>query len=285
MKFSGTNVEVRDVQMVELEILLELDRICKKHNIPYQLFAGTLLGAVRHKGFIPWDDDIDVCLLRKDYRRFVEVCQSGDIDERYFLQTNKTDPKSVVQFAKIRKNGTVFENETDCDPRTHTGIYIDVFPMDKVKPYTQKGKRHFRRVRVLYAIITSSVWERVKCASTAPKKIMRALLYCLLKIVPKAYFDKRLQNTLTSFEGEQTEFVSHLSNGDNLPLRCLQREKEFLKLIDMEFEGCFFPVPANYDEVLTRHYGDYMQLPPEEARCPSHGVKKVVINQHGNDWK
>ena len=100
MKYPN-GVSIKEVQAVKLEILIEFDRIVE-NSIPYQLFAGTLLGAIRHKGFIPWDDDIDVCLLRKDYERFLHVSKN-DLNDSYYLQTCFSDPASIVQFAKIRK--------------------------------------------------------------------------------------------------------------------------------------------------------------------------------------
>ena len=111
MKYRNLDYDVEDVQRVQLEILLEVDRICMKNEIPYQLFAGTLLGSIRHKGFIPWDDDIDVCMLRNDYERFLECCQS-DLSDGFFLQYWRTDRKSILQFAKVRKNNTIFTNKT-----------------------------------------------------------------------------------------------------------------------------------------------------------------------------
>ena len=101
MEYNELDVGIRDVQMIQLEILLEFDRICRKNNIKYQLFAGTLLGAVRHKGFIPWDDDIDVCLLRDDYEKFLDVCLR-DLDPGFFLQTYETDEKCIGSMLKFR---------------------------------------------------------------------------------------------------------------------------------------------------------------------------------------
>src|SRR5690554_4796206 len=101
MEYSYLGVNLKAIQSIQVEILLEIDRICKKNDIRYQLFAGTLLGAVRHKGFIPWDDDIDLAMLREDYDKFIQVCKY-DLDNKYFLQTYETDPQYTFTFGKVR---------------------------------------------------------------------------------------------------------------------------------------------------------------------------------------
>src|SRR5690606_2891856 len=141
---------------VQLEILIEFDRICKKNNIKYQLFAGTLLGAVRHKGFIPWDDDIDVCLLRKDYNKFIQACKT-DLDSRSFLQTYVTDKNCIIQFAKLRKNNTLFLESGISDCKTHHGIFIDIFPLDNVLPNTFCGKMQQKLLYIIGRINLSRV--------------------------------------------------------------------------------------------------------------------------------
>ena len=272
-----TDEEFAGCKKIELEILLEFDRICKKYNISYQLFAGTLLGAVRHKGFIPWDDDIDVCLLRKEYERFLKVCTKEELGDSFFLQTNETDPLSVLQFAKIRKNNTVFENVTDCNPSTHTGIYIDIFPFDNVKPETSKGIRQYKDFDFYYKIVTSSEFNRVKNASSLRNKVIRFCFYLMQKIIPKRYFDKKLHDILNRFNDEETEYVNHLTNGtnDKRTKWFLRNRESFMNNVEMEFEGHFFPVPADYDAVLRQRYGDYMKLPPVEQRKPHHGIIRV----------
>ncbi len=118
------------VRLVQIELLDELDRISKKYNIKYQLFAGTLLGAVRHNGYIPWDDDIDVAMLREDYERFISVCEK-ELGADYFLQTPDLEG-SPYPFSKLRKNNTLFVEGNVEHIDIHHGVFIDVFPMDNV---------------------------------------------------------------------------------------------------------------------------------------------------------
>src|SRR5699024_7471673 len=138
MEVGNTGDEIKEVQKDQLDILIEFDRICKKNNIKYQLFAGTLLGAIRHKGFIPWDDDIDVCMLREDYEKFLNICNK-DMKNEYFLQTYNSDTNYIMQFAKLRKNNTIFLERVTANCDIHHGVYIDIFPLDDVRPNTLMG--------------------------------------------------------------------------------------------------------------------------------------------------
>ena len=273
-----TKKQLRDVQLIELEILLKFDHICKKYNLKYQLMSGTLLGAIRHKGFIPWDDDIDVCMLRKDYEKFLKYCTPEELEGIYFLQTNKTDPTSVVQFAKLRKNNTIFEPSNEVGSSSHKGIYIDIFPLDNVKPNTVDGDKQYRDFNLYYAIVTSTVISRVTSAKTTWKKILRFFFYGMTRIIPKHYFDNKLQKVLKRYEKEDTEYVNHLTNGTSgdRPKRFLMKRKDFNDMIEVEFEGHMFPAPKAYDEILTRSYGDYMKLPPKDEQKSHHGIVRLV---------
>ena len=276
MKYKDINVDIEDVQKVQLEILIEFDRICKKNNIPYQLFAGTLLGAIRHKGFIPWDDDIDVCLLREDYERFLECC-INDINPKYFLQYNKTDEKSILQFAKIRKKNTIFTNATYQDTGMHNGIYIDVFPLDNVKPATLLGKLQPKIFDVLYIISSSRMKSRSQHAKTRVKRFIRLSFYYILKFVPKKFTDKIIQKVLCMFANEKTKYVNHLTNGVTKQrlAKYIRERNSFYKIEIAEFEGHNFPIPSNYHEVLKKNFGDYMKLPPVDKRYPHHGIIEI----------
>ncbi len=139
MNYENSPDVLRKIQLVQLEILLEFDRICKENNLPYQLFFGTLLGAIRHKGFIPRDDDVDVCMLRGDYNRFLQLCED-QLNKDYFLQTYKTDKEYIHSFARIRKNNTLALQRIYSKIAMHHGIFIDNFPLDNILPNTLLGK-------------------------------------------------------------------------------------------------------------------------------------------------
>ena len=141
-----TESEIKQLKEVEIELFDELDRVCKLLDIPYFMVGGTLLGAVRHQGFIPWDDDIDVVMFREDLER-LEKEGSTLFDKKYFLQTEDTDKYYPLMTAKLRKNGTVFlEGCMDENVKSHTGIFIDIFPMDDISdvdhPAIQKNGQH-----------------------------------------------------------------------------------------------------------------------------------------------
>jgi len=275
-QYYGTDINIEDVQKVQLEILIEFDRICRKNNIEYQLFAGTLLGAIRHKGFIPWDDDIDVCLLRSDYEKFIECCKI-DLKSNYFLQYYDSDEKAILQFAKIRKNNTIFTNMTYQDTGMHNGIYIDVFPLDNVKPDSFKGNLQPKLFNLSYIISSSRMKNRAIHAKNRVNRTIRLMFYYILKIVPKKSIDKLIQKTLCMFENENTEYVNHLTNGVSKQRleKYLRKKNTFYNIEYAEFEGHMFPIPENYHDVLTRNFGNYMKLPPEEKRYTHHGIIEV----------
>ena len=126
-----TDTQLRRIQQIETDVLCEVDRICQKHQIKYVLGFGTLIGAVRHQGFIPWDDDVDICMMRKDYERFKDICRT-ELNPKYFYQSKDTDPEYYHLFDKIRVNGTVFKEDLIAEHDIHHGVYIDIFPMDYV---------------------------------------------------------------------------------------------------------------------------------------------------------
>lgn len=252
---------LRKLQLIELMTLLEFKRICDKYNLKYFLIGGTLLGAVRHKGFIPWDDDVDVGMFRSDFQKFISIC-SNELDSRWFLQSNDTDNGYANVFAKIRLNGTVFKETTDEHALTHTGIYIDIFPFDNISSSKISQK--------MVTLVLNPV-ERIchyklghKYPSTNNLFVLSYRFFCkfISFVVPKNYVFHLRNYLLSMWDSKSTGFMH------NWPFK-ITPTAYFDELVDVEFETVQFPAPKHYDEYLTLFYGDYMKIPPENER-PKH---------------
>lgn len=252
---------LKKLHEVELEILIEIDRVCQKYNIPYFLCGGTLIGVQRHKGFIPWDDDIDIGMLRKDYERF-KTCFLKEKLTDYYLHSHETDDKYWLPFMKIRKNNTTInekfvENLVD----VHKGIFVDIFPFDKVPDDGFNKKLKFR------AFFIKLIVEAIFCKRKVYKckDSRRPLLTFIMTLLPCNLLIK-IQYKLMTKDNEKNYkhcicFVGSYNTS-----------KEYIKISDIYplkkglFEKHKFSIPGNYDVYLTNLYGDYMKLPPKDKR-------------------
>jgi|LSQX01.3.fsa_nt_gb lipopolysaccharide cholinephosphotransferase len=247
------NTTLRKLQLLQFKILLEVKRICEKHDIQYFLMGGTLLGAVRHRGFIPWDDDIDVGMMRSEYDRFLEICRE-ELSPEFFLQTYETDSTYAYSFAKIRLNGTEYPEPANCDVLHHKGICIDIFSFDKA-PNNNLLRKLYRIISMEIDIMCNIKYRYTRPDSPLNLKILRLIsrlfskeqLIRMRDDISKRYNDK---NTGFLMNGTFNCYPSHIFD-------------HFLKL---EFEGIEFPVPAGYITYLEYAYGDYQKLPPESRR-------------------
>ena len=246
---------LRDHQLIMLDLLHQVDMICKKHNIPYYLFAGSLLGAVRHSGFIPWDDDVDVIMLRSDYNRFLSVAEKELDAANYFLQ-KEYSAHWPLHWSKIRRNGTTcLEKYYPKDLKTHLGIFIDVFPCDALSNSFLISRLQFIASKI---IIAKSLNARGYITKSFVK---RAVLACS-KLFPL----KALTNLVQLRGATDTESVHVFLGGGKryknsvFPRIWLEHQKV------LTFEDDLFSVPEKYDALLTTLYGNYWIIPPEEER-------------------
>lgn len=247
-------------QRVMLEILKEIHKICMKHDIKYTLIAGTLLGAIRHKGFIPWDDDCDIAMLRPDYERFLEIA-ARELPEGYFLQTRKTDPGYPLNFTKIRKNNTLLiETGETGEENYHHGVFVDIFPFDYYK----------YRWLINWMQWTQTIRDRKKNYKKGSVKRAVVTFYTniiLLFPVQISLFVKHyLERHKGFFSNPQYDYVSY---GLECCPVCPIKKEDLLpeKLVKNTFEGEDFYFPNRETEVLRVEFGnDFMQLPPEEDR-------------------
>ncbi|WP_212930331.1 LicD family protein [Shouchella clausii] len=275
MKYPGNLKEVQNQQIL---ILKEFCRICEENDLTYHLFAGTLLGAVRHKGFIPWDDDIDVAMLREDYNKFITLCKTS-LKKDFFLQNFETDPDYPMQFSKLRKNNTLFVEGDYRDISMHHGLYIDIFPLDNVFPNTKLGE--IQRISVHFLRTLDRARTKRLCQKSNNKLVvyLRLTLYALLKLIPKKLTDRLQYTLLTLFQNKKTQYVSHLTNGATKQrfYKFLIRRDDFYDTTKMKFENGIYTIPSDYKDVLSRLYGDYEILPPKEKRVPHHGIVKIKL--------
>lgn len=258
-------------QRALLSILEEFDRICKKLDIPYILFAGTMLGAVRHKGFIPWDDDLDVLMLREDYNKFLENGEKELDNEKFFLQKEFSEHWPMF-FSKLRLNGTAcIEKYRPKDEKTHQGIYIDIFPCDSCAKTAFGRKLQFFASKV---IIAKSLDKRGYETDSKKKKLFMALC----RAVPQKPFLFAVKS------GAKNSRLVHNFLGAASGFEKSVYPREYAKeRVFMEFEGNEYPVSARYDEFLRVLYGDYMQIPPpEERKIKQHAVLVDTENSYEN---
>ncbi len=233
---------LRRHQLRMLEMVVELDRICRKHDIPYFLYGGTLLGAFRHNGFIPWDDDLDVALMRKDYLRLLEVLPD-ELPEHIALQTNDTDRNYFFFIGKLRDRHSLLEEILPYDEVfRERGIYIDLFPLDRMPLWAHLLSEPLQGH-------TYKIFRTSKNRERAMRKIRlitwlnRHVTFPILRLVGRASFS----STVTCDYG--------------IPYHLIYRMEDIFPLTTHEFEGVALSVPGNSDEMLRRMYGDYMRLP------------------------
>jgi len=269
---------LRKVQLTQLEILLEVDRICKKHNLTYLLWAGTMLGAIRHKGFIPWDDDIDIAMKRDDYEKFLEICKT-ELSSIYFLQHHKTEPHYMLQYSKIRKNKTKYVHYSRRKLNIHHGIWIDIFPLDNVFPgsFTENIRCFF--ISLLLWLNTARNRGVLVNASCIKRILGYSFAKLSLLFINKKRYDMLVKYLITLFNNKKSEYLNEL---------CLHASKNYLKrnlisvndyndTIYTSFEGHLFPIPRNYELFLTNNYGEYNTFPPEDERIPKHTTLDEII--------
>ena len=248
-------------QRLLLEMLKDLDAVCRKHGISYQLFSGTALGAVRHQGFIPWDDDLDIVMLRNEYERFFDEASTDFDQKKYFVQREFTE-HWPMQFSKLRRNGTAcMEKYHPKDPKMHQGVYIDIFPCDNLSDFWLMRILQFLASKV---VIAKALYARGYETDSHVKKIF--IQAC--RPLPLKPFQRIVSGGRGNTKMVHTFFGAGSKYSKNVYDRTWFSESE-----ERNFEDGGFPVSTHYDELLTKLYGNYLRLPePEERKCKEHAA-------------
>lgn len=259
------------IREIELDILLEVDKLCKENNIPYFLTAGTMLGAVRHKEFIPWDDDVDIGMLPEDYDRFVKLCcESLSLELGY--QTTTTEKTSHYIHDKIRLKNSFFSTKYSDRYEMLNGVYIDVFLYYKAPNNPKAQQRFIKRVRRCRNMIG------IRWANRKKKSRIHRICFTISHKLPASWFDKYYRHVLMKYEKKNTKY--RIDGGFNLEKCGAFPDEWFHGTVDAEFCGYKFPILAHYDEFLTHWFSShYMELLPVHERTSVHDVVRIDLGQ------
>lgn len=271
--------DLRRLQLAELEILDAFVRVCEKFGLRYYLVGGSLLGAVRHQGFIPWDDDIDVAMPREDYDRFADVA-ALELGPRYFYQCPETDPHYFLTYAKVRKNGTEVYEERFKNARFHKGIFIDIFPLDFCPKPGLICHLLFNVMAVMNYRGQVDSGEIYKPYSEFSGK----LGYAVLRLIsPDGLVKARRRLLRLSKRLSGKEFVASYSGAYGYYNEIFPAAW-FAEGSDVQFEGKARKGPAETDQELTQIFGGDFMIPPPEAERKRHiNVKECSVKNKSKE--
>lgn len=258
-----------ELKRLQLQILDEVVEFCNRHQIKYFLLGGTLLGAVRHQGYIPWDDDIDIGMLREDYDRFIQLF-TETANEQYYLYGNEVNKKAPFPFIKCCLKETLMTEGV----RAEFGINIDIFPIDSISSYDYKSiMKKIYLIKYLIGLKNSEMVVDYK--NIRLRSLVKLIVVNLLSCIPNSLL---LNIVYKILEKERKNFPNKKGN-----LVWGYKEKElvspniFDEIIFLDFEGKQYSVPKRYDEWLQALFGNYMELPPIEQRVSHHNFQAYII--------
>lgn len=268
MQQKYTDLELRRVQEIAASILESVVKLCNDNNIKCFIAFGTALGAVRHKGFIPWDDDIDIGMLRDDYNKFIKIAPDQLKSKGLVVQSFETEPNCPDAFLKVRKHGTTFTEYYNRNLSIEKGIFIDVFPFDKVPDDERLRARQHKKVQRLLKLYAYRQTPELAVKSDGLKGRIKAIaryaVYGVMHIITPKRLHDAINKTMCLYNGTNSKIYGSLFYPK--PEVGYIDEENIINLDTVEFEGFEVCAPGNVCDYLKRQYGDYMKLPPESER-------------------
>ena len=265
------------IKEIELELMQQFHDICQEQGFRYTLAYGTLLGAVRHKGFIPWDDDADLIMPRPDYMKFLNYCSSNNVP--FGFAANELNPKYHKPYAKLWSKNTVVEDEFDAGKDLNIGVNIDLFPVDGLG--TADREEAWKRLKpFVYSnkILAATSWGHYAKSTTHSWKYepVRFALFLYTRFINADKYAKKYNQSLVKYSFEDSTLVACI--GATKTPRAIKERKIYEEYVELPFEGRMFKAISTYDQFLRETYGDYMKLPPAEKQVPHHG-RTVFIKE------
>ena len=269
MKKQYDSEVLKKLQSVECDMCKDIHDVCAKHNIGYSIAFGSLIGAIRHKGFIPWDDDMDIVMTRQDYENFEKIFDE-ELGDRYYLMSPLRDKRYLGNVIKIEKKGTAFVNKHSKKMKCPQGIFIDIFIYDKIPDdgaLFNKQKK-MSRLYAMLVFLYCSPWAEVgmRGIKGALAKAICFIMHYILHLIPHGnvfLYKKMLKYSTMSNDSDSERYIIYQdfdASGTIVSMEDIEPYRQ------VEFDGKVLNIPNNYDKVLKDYYGDYMELPPVEKR-------------------
>jgi len=270
--------ETKKLKQAMLDVLFEVKRICDKYRIDYFLIGGTLIGAIRHNGFIPWDDDIDIGMLRADYQRFIRACKR-DLDSRYrlVLWNNEKDNPNI--YAKIKIKGTTYIEKRSQNTKQSKEIFIDIFPFDNSPDNKRKAIKHGRKIAFYRRLLAMKCGVDFSDSTSFVKSVLNHFLKTISFFCSREKLYYKNISLCRLYEKCNTRYVVNACGTYNY-MKERNARKMFCEFTEVPFESGMFKTIKRYDEYLAHIYGDYMALPPVSDRTSRHGLIKIDFGEY-----
>lgn len=255
-------IEAEEAKIIELDLLKVFADICKNYNLKWYLGGGTLLGAIRHEGFIPWDDDIDVMMPREDYEKLLDIKDLNKQLPHYIKLDTYKNKQCFYPFAKLSDRRTVLREKKNKIKYT-LSINIDIFPIDGIPEGDKEYHRLCSKIIKLRKLLLTCIYK-TEYSSRSMKRFIKKIAGPVLDLIGPFRIAKVIDKIAKEYPIKKSQNVGCLVWGYD------EKEKVnrdgFEKAIKVKFEGFSYPAPSNYKEYLTNHYGNYLELPPVEER-------------------
>ena len=264
---------LRELQMIELDILMQIDEICKKHGLRYYLAEGTLLGAVRHNGFIPWDDDMDISMPRDDYEKFLEIAEK-EFPETLKICSSKNMPKYHLPFAKaVSTQENHFKNLKDTALGEYDGVFVDIFPIDETRErHGEYQKRQFKKIRAYRDMLL------FKCGYKQPKTAEDRWCSLRAKFLTNDMIHKKIYRLSTKDNGKGYAYMVNFASSYP-PEKQATAKEAYGEPRMIEFEEKILPIPQEAEALLYLIYGKFRELPPKNERKGKHQVVDTMDHE------
>lgn len=273
------NLELEQIKKIEINILEAFDSICRNNNIKYSLMGGTALGAIRHKGFIPWDDDIDVMMMRDDYNKIEKIFNKQYNNSNLKFLTCTTNNDFPYPYAKIVNTNTIAK-EKGIKKIENYGVFIDVFPVDKIPESSIKRGIFLKKIKILKKIYLIKLYE-TQISTNKARLLLKKIISFILKPIKLNKIVEKINKQSQKYNNSESDIYCNVYAETSLSKNIFYNRDFFENTHKIKFENIEAYIIDEYDKYLKDTYGKYMKLPDESKRVSGHNWEYIFMNKKG----